>query len=55
MASGKKSACNVAGALSLIPGSGRYPGEGNGSLFQCSCMEKKPGVLQFMISQKTWS
>ena len=39
MASVKESACNVAGALSLIPGSGRYPEEGNGSPFQCSCME----------------
>ena len=39
MASVKESTCNVAGALSSIPGSGRSPGEGNGNLFQCSCME----------------
>jgi len=23
----------------LIPGSGRYPGEGNGNPLQCSCLE----------------
>ena len=39
VASVKESTCNVAGALSSIPGSGRSPGEGNGNLFQCSCME----------------
>ena len=41
MASVKESTCNVAGALSSIPGSGPFssPGEGNGNLFQCSCME----------------
>ena len=33
--SGKDSACN-AGDSSLISGSGRYPGEGNGNPFQCS-------------------
>ena len=35
---GKESACNV-GDLSLIPGSERYPGEGNGNPLQCSCLE----------------
>ena len=35
---GKESACNV-GDLSLIPGSGRCPGEGNGNPLQYSCME----------------
>ena len=35
---GKESACN-AGDLSLIPGSGRSPGEGNGNLLQYSCLE----------------
>ena len=30
--SGKESACN-AGDTGLIPGSGRYPGEGNGNPF----------------------
>ena len=35
---GKESACN-AGDLGSIPGSGRFPGEGNGNPFQCSCLE----------------
>ena len=35
---GKKSACN-SGALSLIPGLGRSPGEGNGYPLQYSCLE----------------
>lgn len=34
----KKSACN-AGYLSLIPASGRSPGEGNGNPLQYSCLE----------------
>ena len=34
----KKSACN-AGDPGLIPGSGRFPGEGNGYPLQYSCME----------------
>ena len=34
----KESACN-AGDLDLIPGSGRFPGEGNGNPLQCSCLE----------------
>ena len=28
-----------AGDMGLIPGSGRYPGEGNGNPFQYSCLE----------------
>ena len=35
---GKESACN-AGDLGLIPGSGRFPGEGNGNPFQYFCLE----------------
>ena len=35
---GKESACN-AGDPGLIPGSGRYPVEGNGYLLQYSCLE----------------
>ena len=35
---GRESACN-AGDLGLIPGLGRYPGEGNGYSFQYSCLE----------------
>ena len=34
----KASACN-AGDLSLIPGLGRSPGEGNGNPLQYSCLE----------------
>ena len=34
----KESACH-AGDLGLIPGSGRYPGEGNGIPLQYSCLE----------------
>ena len=40
--SGKEPACNagdVAGTESLIPGSGRSPGEGNGHPLQYSCLE----------------
>ena len=40
----------------LIPGSGRSPGEGNGSPFQYSCLEnpldREPDRLQPMVSQR---
>ena len=36
--SGKEHTCNVGNAGS-IPGSGRFPGEGNGNLLQYSCLE----------------
>ena len=35
---GKESACN-AGYLGPIPGSGTYPGDGNGYPLQYSCLE----------------
>ena len=35
---GEESACN-AGDPGLIPGSGRYPGEGNKNTLQYSCLE----------------
>ena len=35
---GKVSVCN-AGDSGSIPGSGRYPGEGNGNPLQYSCLE----------------
>ena len=35
---GKESTCN-AGDMGLIPGSGRYPGEGNNNPLQYSCLE----------------
>ena len=38
---GKDSACNVGDArdVGFIPGSGRYPGGGNGNPLQYSCLE----------------
>ena len=55
---GKESACN-AGDLGLIPGSGRSLGEGNGNPLQYFClgnpMDKEPGTLQSMGSQKSWT
>ena len=44
----KEFACN-AGDLSSIPGSSRFPGEGNGYRLQFSCLEnsmEEPGGLQ---------
>ena len=35
---GKESACN-AGDQGSIPGSGKYPGEGNGNPLQYSCLK----------------
>ena len=37
----KKSACNAgdAGDMGLIPGSGRFPGGGNGNPFHDSCLQ----------------
>ena len=35
---GQESACGAGDPVS-IPGSGRYPGEGNGNPLQCSCLE----------------
>ena len=46
--SGKESA--NAGDVGLIPGSGRSPGEGNGNLLQCSCLENPMDRLQPMGS-----
>ena len=53
---GKESACN-AGDLSLIPGSGRSPGEGNGNPLQYSCLENSMDrgawwTIQFMGLQR---
>ena len=39
---GSESACN-SGDLGLIPGLGRFPGEGNGNLLQYSCLENSMG------------
>ena len=45
--------------VSSIPGSGGSSGKGNGNLLQYSClgnpMNREPGRLQFMESQKSWA
>ena len=52
---GKESACNV-GDPGLIPGSGRFPGEGDGYPLQYFClrnpMTEEPVGLQSMGSQR---
>ena len=50
---GKESACN-AGDLSLIPGSGTSPGEGNGNRLQYSFLENSMDWLVIMESQSPW-
>ena len=44
------------GDMSLIPGSGRSPGEGDGNPLQCACLEipwtEEPGRLQSRGSQR---
>ena len=44
------------GDTGSIPGSGRYPAEGNGNPLQCSCLgnsrTEDPGRLQSMGSQR---
>ena len=46
-----------AGDACLIPGLGRFPGEGNGNSFQDSCLRipwtEEPGRLQSMGSQES--
>ena len=54
----KESACNAgdAGDLGLIPGSGRYPGGGNGNTLQCYRlkipMDRGPSLPQSMGLQR---
>ena len=52
---GKESACS-AGDLGLIPASGIFPGEGDGSPLQYSClgnlMDGEPGGIQSMGLQR---
>ena len=49
----------IAGYTGSIPGSGRSPGVGNGNPLQFSClgnpMDREPGRLQSIGSQKTWT
>ena len=39
-----KASASNAGDRGSIPGSGRYPGEGNGNPLQCSCLENPMDV-----------
>ena len=56
VAQGKESACNE-GDTSLVPGSGRSSGEGNGNQSSVLAWEiplaEEPGRLQFMGSQES--
>ena len=38
-----KNPCTNSGDMGLIPGSGRFPGEGNGNPLQHSCLENPMG------------
>ena len=42
-----------AGDLGSIPGSGRSPGEGNGNLLQCSCLENPHGQRS-LVDYSPW-
>ena len=44
-----------AGDMGLIPGSGRSPGEGNGTPLQCSCLETSPHGLKNLENYSPWS
>ena len=50
---GKESACNV-GDLGLIPGLGRYPGEGNGYPLQYSGVENSMDCIVHGVA-KNWT
>ena len=51
---GKESACNV-GDLGLIPGLGRFPGEGKGCPFQYSDLENSMDyVVHGVAKSRTW-
>ena len=50
---GKESACD-AGDLSLIPGSGRSSGEGNGNPLQCSCLENPMDRGPWQATYSPW-
>ena len=49
---GKESACN-AGDLGLIPGLGRFPGEGNGNPPQYTCLENPHGQRS-LVGYSPW-
>ena len=42
-----------AGDVGLIPGSGKFPGEGNGNPLQCSCLENPRDGGAWWV-QETW-
>ena len=48
-----------AGDVGLIPGLGRFPGEGNGTYSSILAWEiprtEEPGGLQSMVLQKSWT
>ena len=56
---GKESACNV-GDTGSIPGSGRFPGEGNGNTLQYSCLENPmdrgawPSTVLGVTKNQSW-
>ena len=54
-----KNTLTNAGDVGLIPGLGRSPGEGNGNPLQYLAWKipwtEKPGGLQFMRLQKSWT
>ena len=50
---GKESACNR-GDPSLIPESGRCPGEGHGNLLQYSCLESSHGQRS-LVGHSLWN
>ena len=57
--SGNKESARNAGDPSLIPGSGRSPGEGNGNQLQCSCLGNPMdrGAQQAIVygATKSWT
>ena len=50
---GKASACNM-GDLGSIPGSGRFPGEGNGNPLQYSCLENPMDRQRSLMCYSPW-
>ena len=48
-----QSACN-AGGLGLIPGLGRFPGEGNGNPLQSSCLENLMDRESWQATYSPW-
>ena len=49
---GKESTCN-AGDTGSVPGSGRFPGEGNGNLLQYSCLGESHGQRS-LVAYSPW-